>query len=67
VSRETFAVFTEPEFHSVMNQLIGRTMEDTQCVEDERRLPSSVLTLRSRWKLGMTFGEFSNAAFLAFH
>ena len=67
VSRETFAVFTEPEIHSAMNLLIGRTLEDMQWVKDERRLPSSVRILRSRWKLGMTFGEFSNAAFLAFH
>ena len=67
MSRETFAVFTEPEIHRAMNLLIGRTLEDMQCVKDERRLPSSVRTLRSRWKLGMTFGEFSNAAFLAFH
>ena len=67
MSRETFVVFTEPEIHSAMNQLIGRTLEDMQCVKDERRLPSSVRTLRSRWKLGMTFGDFSNATFSAFH
>ena len=67
MSRETFAVFMEPEFHSAMDLPIGRTLEDTQCVEDERWLPSSVRTLRSRWKLGMTFGDFSNATFSAFH
>ncbi|KAL3763195.1 hypothetical protein ACHAW5_005092 [Stephanodiscus triporus] len=67
VSRETFAVFMEPEFHSAMDLPIGRTLEDAQCIEDERWLPSSVRTLRSRWKLGMTFGDFSNATFSAFH
>ncbi len=67
MSRRTFAVFMEPEFHSSMNLSMGRTLEDMQCVEDERRLPSSVRTLRSRWKLGMTFGDFSNATFSAFH
>jgi len=67
VSRGTFAVFMEPEFHSAMNLSMGMTLEDMQCVEDERRLPSSVGTLRSRWKLGMTFGDFSNATFSAFH
>jgi isopenicillin N synthase-like dioxygenase len=67
ISRETFAVFMEPEYHSTMSLPDGRTLADTQCVEDEKYLPQSVKTLRSRWKLGMTFGEFSNATFAAFH
>ena len=67
ISRETFAVFMEPEYHSSMSLPTGRTLADTQCVEDERYLPASVKTLQSRWKLGMTFGEFSNATFAAFH
>lgn len=67
VSRETFAIFMEPEYHSSMNLPVGRTLEDTQCVEAEKWLPSNVRTLRSRWKLGMNFGEFSDATFAAFH
>jgi len=67
VSRETFAVFMEPEYHSTMNLPTGRTLDDTQCIEAEQWLPSSVKTLRSRWKLGMNFGDFSNATFSAFH
>jgi len=67
ISRETFAVFMEPEYHSTMSLPEWRTLADTQCVEDEKYLPQSVKTLRSRWKLGMTFGEFSNATFAAFH
>lgn len=67
ISRETFAVFMEPEYHSTMSLPAGRTLSNTQCIEDERYLPISVKTLQSRWKLGMTFGEFSNATFAAFH
>jgi hypothetical protein len=67
ISRETFAVFMEPEYHTPMNLPVGRTLEDTQCIESEKYLPSNTRTLRSRWKLGMNFGEFSNATFAAFH
>ena len=67
ISRSTFAVFIEPEYHSSMNLPPGRTVDDTQCVEAEKSLPKSVRTLRSRWKLGMNFGEFSKATFSAFH
>lgn len=57
----------EPEYHSSMDLPSSRTVEDTQCVEAEKHLPKTVKTLRSRWKLGMNFGEFSNATFAAFH
>lgn len=67
VSRETFAVFMEPEYHTNMDLPSGRTVEDTQCAEAEKWLPASVRTLKSRWKPGMNFGEFSNATFAAFH
>lgn len=67
VSRETFAVFMEPEYHSSMKLPEGRTLEDTQCLEAEKYLPANVRTLKSRWKLGQNFGEFSNATFAAFH
>ena len=67
ISRETFAVFMEPEYHSSMALPDGRTLEDTQCARAEEWLPRSVRTLRSRWKPGMNFGEFSEATFAAFH
>mmetsp|Transcript_18638 Transcript_18638/g.33574 ORF Transcript_18638/g.33574 Transcript_18638/m.33574 type:complete len:92 (+) Transcript_18638:363-638(+) len=67
VSRETFAVFMEPEYHSSMDIPASRTLEDTQCAEAERSLPSSVRTISKRWKMGMNFGEFSNATFAAFY
>ena len=67
ISRETFAVFMEPEYHSSMALPAGRTLEDTQCAGAEEWLPRSVRTLRSRWRAGMNFGEFSEATFAAFH
>jgi len=67
VSRETFAVFMEPEYHSSMDLPTSRTLEETQCIEAEQSLPSNVRTISKRWKLGMNFGEFSDATFAAFY
>ena len=67
ISRSTFAVFMEPEYHSSLNLPAGRSVSDTQCEKAEKALPKTVRTLRSRWKLGMNFGEFSDATFAAFH
>ena len=54
-------------YHTNMDLPEGRTVEDTQCAEAETWLPPNVRTLRSRWRPGMNFGEFSNATFAAFH
>lgn len=67
VSRESFAVFMEPEYFGEMKIPRGRTIQDAQRKEDEIHLPKSVKTLRSRYKQGMNFGEFSEATFAAFH
>lgn len=67
ISRESFAVFMEPEYHGDMDIPKGRTLEDTQCQDSEVHLPKNVRTLRSRWKPDMNFGEFSDATFAAFH
>ena len=68
VSRETFAVFMEPEYHSSMKLPEGRTLEHTQCIKAERWLPRNVRTLRSRWKLGMNVstGIYAIALFQTF-
>ena len=50
-----------------MNIPVGKTIEDAQGKESESHLPATVKTLRSRWKQGMNFGEFSNATFAAFY
>ena len=65
VTRESFAVFMEPEYLSDMDLPEGKTVDDVQ--DASIVLPSSVKTLSSRWKLGMNFGEFSNATFRAFY
>lgn len=67
VSRESFAVFMEPEYFTKMTIPTGKTIHDAQRQEDECHLPKSVKTLRSRYREGMNFGEFSEATFAAFH
>eukprot|EP00756_Hemistasia_phaeocysticola_P042229 Hpha_TRINITY_DN16958_c1_g2::TRINITY_DN16958_c1_g2_i1::g.55036::m.55036 len=67
ISRESFAIFMEPEFSGDMDMPTDRTVEDTQKEEAQRFLPRTVRTLRSRWKQGQNFGEFSDATFSAFH
>lgn len=65
ISRESFAVFMEPEYSGDMNLPQGKTAEDIQ--RRTSHLPPTVRTLQSRWKPGMNFGEFSNATFQAFY
>ncbi len=65
VTRESFAVFMEPEYFGVMDLPDGKTVHDVQ--DTSIVLPSSVRTLSSRWKPGMNFGEFSDATFRAFY
>ena len=56
-----------PRYHGDMDIPKGKTIEDAQQKEAERYLPSSVRTLRSRWKPGMNFGAFSDATFASFY
>jgi isopenicillin N synthase-like dioxygenase len=65
VTRESFALFMEPEFDGRMDLPQGKSVEDVQ--DASLILPNSVRTLASRWKQGMTFGEFSKATFQAFY
>jgi len=67
VSRETFAVFMEPEYDGTMEIPQGKTVADVQDNGAAKHLPSSVKTLGSRWKEEMDFGEFSDATFSAFY
>ena len=67
ISRETMAVFMEPEYSGEMTLPAGRTVEDVQSGEAVKFLPSSIRTLASRWKPGMNFGEFSDATFNTFY
>lgn len=65
VSRESFAVFMEPEMDGDMDLPHGKTVQDVQ--RSAVHLPPSVKTLKSRWTPGMNFGEFSDATFAAFY
>ena len=65
ISRESFAVFMEPEFDDDMDLPQGKTVEDVQ--RQTVHLPKTVRTLQSRWSQGQNFGEFSAATFAAFY
>lgn len=68
ISRESFAVFMQPEFHLDMNLPEGKSIQDAQNEEKAQLfLPKGVRTLSSRFEVGMNFGEFSEATFQAFH
>jgi hypothetical protein len=65
ITRESFAVFMEPEYFGAMALPLGKKVDDVQ--DASISLPSSVKTLSSRWKPDMNFGEFSEATFSAFY
>jgi len=63
-TRESFAVFLEPEFGAPLDVPAGKTIEDCQGVvaNPELKLPP----LKARWKPGQTFGDFHLATVSAF-
>lgn len=65
ITRESFAVFMEPEYAGDMSLPPGKTVQDVQ--RHTSHLPKTVRKLQSRWKPGMNFGEFSDATFAAFY
>jgi isopenicillin N synthase-like dioxygenase len=67
ISRQTFAVFMEPEYDGDMEVPEGIGVEQVQDSEAAKHLPTSVRTLASRWKKGQDFGQFSDATFSAFY
>ena len=64
VTRESFAVFMEPDFDAPLAIPAGRTLD--QCQASNVVLPPSVRPLRTRWKPGQTFGDFHVATISAF-
>lgn len=42
-------------------------MEDAQKLDAEKWFPKNVRTLKSRWKPGMNFGQFTEATYAAFY
>jgi isopenicillin N synthase-like dioxygenase len=67
ISRETMAVFMEPEWHELMNMPEGTTKEDACRGSSPKYLPKGVPFLASRWNPGQTFGEFSKATFESYY
>jgi isopenicillin N synthase-like dioxygenase len=65
VTRESLAVFLEPEYDGEMDLPIGRLPEDIY--DDPEHLPQSISSIQSRWRPGQNFGEFTNATFAAFY
>ena len=57
----------QPEFDGAMDLPQGKTVDDVQSGRAAKALPRTVKTLASRWREGMSFGEFSNATFNEFY
>ena len=64
VTRQSFAVFLEPEFDTPLDIPAGKTLHD--CQASTVQLPPSVRPLRERWRPGQTFGDFHTATVSAF-
>jgi len=67
VTRETFAVFMEPNWDGDMAVPAGRTVEEAQNQAAAASLPKEVPPLGSRWKEGMDFGEFTDATLNSYY
>lgn len=66
ITRETFAVFMEPEFEFPLALPRNRTIDD--CCSDEAVNESLKLnSIKSRWTPGMNFGTFHNVTVKTFH
>ena len=62
VTRESFAVFLEPEFDALLSIPPNKTLAD--CTVSNAI--ASLVPLESRWKPGQTFGDFCAATVAAF-
>jgi hypothetical protein len=64
ITRESFAVFLEPEFEDRLDVPRGFTVDDCQGAVVDESL--GLHPLKARWKLGQTFGDFHLATVSAF-
>jgi isopenicillin N synthase-like dioxygenase len=64
VTRQSFAIFLEPEFEAPLQIPANKTLED--CQASSVQLPPTVRPLRQRWEPGQTFGDFHSATVSAF-
>lgn len=68
VTRETFAVFMEPNWDEMMTMPDGMNMEHAQGKEAEKHLPKGVPLLRSRWQGNeQDFGLFTEATIKSYY
>lgn len=67
ISRETFAVFMEPEYSYPMRQPTGIDPFDAQSQEAAANLPKGVPPIAARWNPLQSFGEFTEATLAAYH
>jgi hypothetical protein len=64
ITREVFALCSEPEFDAPLVIPAGKRVED--CWVQNANLPASILPVKARWKSGQTFGDFHVATVQAF-
>ena len=68
VTRETFAVFMEPNWDEMMTMPDGMNIEHAQGKEAEKHLPKGVPLLRSRWQGNeQDFGLFTEATIKSYY
>ena len=67
VTRETMAVFMEPNWDGDMDVPRGRTGDQAQTQAAARALPRGVPPLGKRWSEGMDFGQFTERTFGEFY
>jgi isopenicillin N synthase-like dioxygenase len=60
-TRESFALFLEPEFETPLDLPPGKIT-----LEDDGTMPPTVVPLSARWKPGQIFGDFHVATVSAF-
>ena len=67
VSRETFAVFMEPNWYEPM--VVPSTIDPAQAQSQAAaaNLPPGVPTLASRWNPTQTFGDFTDSTLQAYY
>lgn len=67
VTRETFAVFMEPNWNGDMAVPTGRSAAQAQDQAAAATLPPGVPPLGARWKEGMDFGQFTDATLNSYY
>ena len=66
ISRESFALFLEPEFDDIITIPNGYTVDNFHASTTYSDSTLGICPLKSRWKPGQTFGEFHLATTKAF-